>query len=84
MHTLDSLLADPHLVATGFLGWETHPTEGRVRALAPSSRWLGTPPASQCPAPRLGEHSAEVLRDAGFPDDEIAALAASGVLGTAN
>lgn len=83
MHTLDSLLADPHLNATGFLGWETHPTEGRVRALAPSSRWMGTPPASQCPAPRLGEHSVEVLREAGFPEDAIASLGASGVLRTA-
>ena len=33
-----------------------------------------TPGAIRRPAPQVGEHTAEVLREAGFSDEEIAAL----------
>lgn len=79
MHTLETLLDDQHLWATGFFGWEDHPSEGRIRTVQPATRWAGTPPASQCPAPRLGEHSAQILGDAGYSAAEIEALLAAGI-----
>lgn len=79
MHTLESLLDDPHLWATGFFGWEDHPSEGRIRSMQPATRWSGTPPAAQCPAPGLGEHSAAILGEAGYLAAEIEALAKAGV-----
>ena len=41
--------------------------------------WSDSPPEALRPAPRLGEHSAEVLREAGYSDGEIAELAQRGV-----
>ncbi len=78
LNTLDDLLDDPHLHATGFFRREEHPTEGTLRTMAVPSRWSESQPDHWSPAPRLGEHSAEVLRDAGYSDNEIAAMVASG------
>ena len=62
MMKLDDLLADPHLVATqGWLDIE-HPFEGKLRQLRPPVRMSGTPTGIWRPAPRLGEHTQEVLQ----------------------
>ncbi len=79
LNTPDSLLADAHLQATGFFSFGEHPSEGRLRQMAYPSTWSDTQPAPTRHVPRLGEHSAEVLRELGYPDDKIAALIESGV-----
>ena len=79
MHDLESLLDDPHIVATGFAPVVDHPTEGRIRNMKPSARWSETPVETNRLAPRLSEHSAEILREAGFSADEIAVLVRDGV-----
>lgn len=81
VHTLDSIFEDPHLKATGFFGTEEHPTEGRLRTMRHAASWSRTQPASSRPSPSQGQHGDEVLREAGFGDDEIAALRAQGALG---
>lgn len=78
INSIDDLLDDPHLVATGFLGYEEHPSQGRVRTLGNPTTWSGTPLGALRPAPALGQHSAEILREAGYSDADIAALAGSG------
>ncbi len=72
---------DPQLRARGaFVEVET-PWAGRaMRGVATPVRMTGASPPLR-PAPRLGEHGESVLADAGFSPDEIAALAAAGVLG---
>jgi crotonobetainyl-CoA:carnitine CoA-transferase CaiB-like acyl-CoA transferase len=45
-----------------------------------SATWSATPVERQRFAPRLGEQGAEVLCEAGYSDEEIAALAACGAL----
>ena len=63
MMKLDDLLTDPHLAATqGWLDIE-HPFEGRLRQLRPPVRMSGTPTGLWRPAPRLGEHTEEVLSE---------------------
>lgn len=78
MNAIDDVIDDEHLTGTGFIRMEEHPTEGTLRTTRAATQWSHTPPVPQCGAPRLGEHGAELLRAAGYSDDEIRALAASG------
>lgn len=80
MHTFESVLDDPHLQDIGFFNELQHPHVGTVRNTAVPSEWSGTPPGPAMPAPRAGEHSRSVLREAGFDDTRINALLASGAL----
>ncbi|MEN9539111.1 MAG: hypothetical protein RLZZ126_1346 [Pseudomonadota bacterium] len=60
------LVDDPHLQAVGFFKSYDHPSEGRVRTMRTPSRWSGTPaPDALSPAPQLGQHTEEVLRQFG-------------------
>ncbi len=79
MNSVEDLVADPHLAATGFFTMEAHPSEGTVRTMRTPTGWSESQPGAQRPAPRLGEHSAEVLREAGYSDVEIAELVKKGV-----
>ena len=78
MHTFDSLLEDDHLRDIGFFTEVDHPAVGRIRQMAVPSEWSGTPPGPPTPAPRIGQHSRELLREVGYDDARIDALVANG------
>lgn len=65
LHTLESLLEDPHLHAVNYFEMVDHPTEGRVRQMPPLGRWSDSVPNSLRPAPTLGQHTDEVLAEIG-------------------
>ena len=79
LNSLEDLLADPHLHETGFFSLIEHPSEGTIRSMAVPSRWSESVPDAPRPAPRLGEHSVELLREAGYTDAEIDAMMAAGI-----
>jgi crotonobetainyl-CoA:carnitine CoA-transferase CaiB-like acyl-CoA transferase len=80
MHTLKTLLADPHLDDMDFFQIEEHPTEGRVRTMKLPMRFSGSPALNRRPTPRLGEHTVEVLQEAGLSAAEIEKLVGDGVV----
>ncbi len=78
MNNLEDIVNDPHLAATGFFRHIEHPSEGALRSMAVPSEWSESEPEYRRHAPRLGEHTREVLREAGLEDGDIEALIASG------
>jgi crotonobetainyl-CoA:carnitine CoA-transferase CaiB-like acyl-CoA transferase len=79
MQTLESLVEDEHLRAVSFFEVIEHPTEGTIRQLRAATRWSATPPGPMRHAPRLGEHSKEVLREIGYDDAQIGQMLSSGI-----
>jgi crotonobetainyl-CoA:carnitine CoA-transferase CaiB-like acyl-CoA transferase len=82
VNTLEDLLEDPHLEATGFWQFAQHPTEGRLRMAGIPVTFSETPGDIRRLAPRLGEHSVEVLKELGYDDAAIEAMIASGATKT--
>ena len=83
VNSLEDLATDPHLGAVGFWKSVDHPTEGKLRLPAFPVNFGTTPASIERHAPRLGEHTREVLREAGLADAAIDALLASGAAMTA-
>ncbi|MBD9418196.1 CoA transferase [Achromobacter sp. ACM04] len=79
LYSVDDLLQDEHLAATGFIPPMDHPSEGRIRTTAPLGRYENTPTSIRRPAPRLGQHSREVLAEAGYDPARIDAMTARGI-----
>ncbi len=75
LNDLEDLLDDPHLSATGFWEMRDHPTEGRMRLPANPIQMPDCPPGIRRLPPRLGEHTAEVLREHGIDAAAIERLA---------
>lgn len=75
------LLRNPQLQARGVFVGFTHPLL-RQAALMPGAPYVlsATPWRMQCPAPTLGQHTVEVLGEIGLTPDDVARLAAAGVV----
>ena len=69
---------DPQVRARGMVVTIDHPTRGQIRALGSPIKMSETPPVVTRRAPLLGEHTSEVLREAGCSEEEIAAVLADG------
>jgi crotonobetainyl-CoA:carnitine CoA-transferase CaiB-like acyl-CoA transferase len=65
---------DPQVLARELVVEVDHPTLGPIRALGSPIKMSATPPDVGRRAPLLGEHSEEILREAGFSVTEIAEI----------
>jgi crotonobetainyl-CoA:carnitine CoA-transferase CaiB-like acyl-CoA transferase len=68
VNTFADLIDDRHLKAIGFWKSVEHPSEGRLRMADIAMRFSDTPGSIRRPAPKLGEHTAEVLREIGMEE----------------
>jgi len=75
-NNLDDLFTDPYLIETGYFEPHQHPTEGDVVIPAIPARFSKSPPNIHRPWPTLGQHSREILAEAGCSEAEIAAILA--------
>src|SRR5262249_43925054 len=57
MNSIENVLEDPHLAASGFFELEQHPSEGTLRTMRTPTTWSRSEPGFRRPPPRLGEHS---------------------------
>ncbi|MEU0269537.1 CoA transferase [Nocardioides sp. NPDC006303] len=75
-----ALVEDPQIKHNGTFVEYDHPTEGRVTTPGFPYAFSSTPASIERGAPLVGEHTGELLAEAGFTGEEIAALTAGGVV----
>jgi crotonobetainyl-CoA:carnitine CoA-transferase CaiB-like acyl-CoA transferase len=80
VYEIDQLVADPHIQSRGVIVEAPDEEAGSVLMHNVIPRLSQTPGKLRRPAPALGQHTRTVLRDIGYADERIAALAAEGVI----
>lgn len=74
INTVDKVLADPQVIARDMIVETHHPVAGAVKMAGVPIKLSETPGAVEKPAPMLGEHTDEVLKEFGFSAEEIQKL----------
>jgi len=81
VNTLDAVMTHPQIAARRALVESEHPVAGAVTMTAPPVRMSDTPGAVRSPAPLLGQHTEQVLRERlALSDAAIARLRSDGVI----
>jgi crotonobetainyl-CoA:carnitine CoA-transferase CaiB-like acyl-CoA transferase len=78
--TRNEVIRHPHVAAMAIVEEYRHPAAGRLRQARSAARFSKTPAAIRLAAPALGEHTDEILAEAGYSPAEIAELRGQGAL----
>jgi crotonobetainyl-CoA:carnitine CoA-transferase CaiB-like acyl-CoA transferase len=78
-HTLDSLMEDPHLREVDFFETLEHPTEGRIINMNLPNKLSRGARTDFHAAPKIGQHSVDILRELGYDETEVNAMVAQRV-----
>jgi crotonobetainyl-CoA:carnitine CoA-transferase CaiB-like acyl-CoA transferase len=81
INDIAEMIDDPQVRHRGLIAEIEHPTEGKLKQIAPTVKLSATPGAIQSPPPLLGQHTREILSAIGYDADTIATLAQQGVIG---
>jgi crotonobetainyl-CoA:carnitine CoA-transferase CaiB-like acyl-CoA transferase len=80
VHTIGEALTHPQTLARDMVVDLVHPQAGATKALGCPVHFSKTPTRIDRPAPMLGEHSRELLREYDYSDAEIDGFLAAGVI----
>ena len=80
MNSIEGLLEDPQLWASGLLRREVHPSEGPMTGLGRPIAFASAGPEALPLAPRLSADAPAILAEAGYTEAEAAALFAAGAV----
>ena len=80
VHTIGEALSHPQTMARGMVVETHHPQAGATRAIGCPIHFSASPERGSTPAPLLGQHTREVLREFDLSEVEIDALLAEGVI----
>jgi len=80
VNNMQEVFDNPHIQARKVIEEVDHPTMGKTRNVRNPVLFDEGSPSIRRPAPLLAEHSAEILRELGYDDARIAAMAAAGAV----
>ena len=79
-NSLESLVEDPHLADVGLLRTIEHPTEGKIYDIRPPNSLSCGGREDYLPAPKIGQHSTEILEELEYEPAAIEAMVDAGVV----
>ena len=80
VHSIGEALTHPQTLARGMVVDVVDPVAGPTKALGCPVHFSECETRIRRPAPRLGEHTREVLRESGYADDAIDQMIANGAI----